>query len=117
MGEWSYRELCGKLLEVRDIASHAGSSGSTVLPGGKAQGHNGANVERGEGQSSPQQIDDITLTTVGIRHLRWDRVEGCCLIVVARVRPESLLGHFIHSMIQTFPEPLWEAGHPCWQKE
>ena len=41
-------------------------------------------------------------------------------MVLARVRPESLLRHFNHSFAfnpQTFPEPLWEARHPCWQKE
>lgn len=75
---------------------------------------------RGGGVKCPQQPDDISLTTVGIRHLRWDQIGGCCLMVLSRVRPEPLLGHFNHSFRfnpQMFPEPLWEAGHPCWQKE
>lgn len=41
-------------------------------------------------------------------------------MVLVRVRPEFLLGHFNHSFTfnpQIFPVFLWEAGHPCWQNE
>lgn len=70
---------------------------------------------RGGGDSPPQQPDDLTLTTLVTKHLRWDQIGGCCLMVLSRVRPEPVLGHLNHAFRfnqQMFPEPLWGSRIP-----
>ena len=74
---------------------------------------------KGGGDSHPQQPDDVTLTIVGIRHLRWDQIGGCCIMVLSRVRPEPLLGHLKHldSTHGCSLSPLEKQDTHCWQKE
>lgn len=58
----------------------------------------GSQWERESWRGQPsQQADDILLTRVVIRDLRWsDQLEGYCLMVLAKVRPEPLLRRFNH---------------------
>ena len=99
-GSPSSRELCGKGLSWETVQamkeSHAGVI--TGQNGGPRCPHGG------KGQSS-QQTDDLT---------HWWGP--------GKFRPDSLLelecfNHSFTSHPQTFLEPLWEAGHPCRQKE
>lgn len=71
------------------------------------------------GGASPH-CKQMTSLTDGDETDEETRLDAVTLWSWKGFRPESLLECFNHSFTsnpQTFPEPLWEAGHPCWQEE
>ena len=115
-GGWSKQQgAVWQRFELRNSAGHAGVSCSAVLPRGRM----GAMMPAcGEGPVLTANRYPHSLMGMRLMTGRPDWMLLPC--GPGKVRPEFLLECFNHSFTsnpQTFPEPLWEAGHPCWRKE